>query len=455
MDVTSPGAAGLSSRPSASARPAGGASLTLRRIGIALSGVGVAALGGVACVLSFDDLRDLAIRGEADPNLAYLYPAGFDALLAVALISVLLLRTGRVLVRLQAGAVLVLLLAAAVAVDVAGAMRAVMDLRQAAILIAAVPWAMLALALWLWLLMIKHAQARRESADRALPATGGHDIVPFAGPPAGAAVPAASTVPAVPAGSAVSGVPTTVPAAHVSAPAVAAPAAPVVPSFERQGTPEPQEPQERTAAAEERVAAAPRPLPPRQPDMELRWGDIIRESPRRPKGDVLVHPRPEPAGAAQDAAHPLGERVETWDVAEVRTDAPWGSEGPRRASGDEGGGEGEGAGIEISERDQDTQPLRTFGDQPRATTSARDAAADATEGAVEDEVGKVGEVGEADVPTEPHPTIPAGSSPRTPRAEAAAHESAAHEAPPSGRMRSTPRPPEDADDTRDDRAEDD
>ncbi|NUP77106.1 MAG: DUF2637 domain-containing protein, partial [Nonomuraea sp.] len=67
----------------------------LRRLGIALAGLAVAALTAAACALSFDDLRALAITGEARQDLAFLYPAAFDALLVVALIGVLLLRHAR------------------------------------------------------------------------------------------------------------------------------------------------------------------------------------------------------------------------------------------------------------------------------------------------------------------------------------------------------------------------
>ncbi|MFD0886236.1 DUF2637 domain-containing protein, partial [Streptosporangium algeriense] len=93
MDVKSPAAAGSASRPSSTppTQPSRTA-VVLRRTGVALVGVGVAALAAAACVLSFEDLRALAITGEAPVGLAYLYPAAFDALLAVALIAVPLLR---------------------------------------------------------------------------------------------------------------------------------------------------------------------------------------------------------------------------------------------------------------------------------------------------------------------------------------------------------------------------
>ncbi|MFD1537462.1 DUF2637 domain-containing protein [Nonomuraea guangzhouensis] len=152
---------------------------TLRRLGIALAGLAVAGLTAVACVLSFDDLRALAIRGESRPDLAFLYPAGFDALLVVALIGVLLLRSAHLLVRAQAAVVLVLLIVAAAASNVAPALQVQLDVQPLAVGVALAPWVMLALALWLWLLLIKHVQGRRTSMDDDDDGTAEQDIVPF------------------------------------------------------------------------------------------------------------------------------------------------------------------------------------------------------------------------------------------------------------------------------------
>ncbi|MEZ0072992.1 DUF2637 domain-containing protein [Planotetraspora sp. GP83] len=176
MDATPPGAAGMASRPS---RPTpAGAPLLLRRLAIGLAGLAVAVLTGAACALSFDDLRALAITGHAQPRLAYLYPTAFDALLVVALVSVLLLGGGRLLVRLQASLVLLLLLAAAAAATVASAAGATFDPRQAAIVVALLPWVMLALGLWMLLILLKHARASRADLDDVADAG---EIVPFDG----------------------------------------------------------------------------------------------------------------------------------------------------------------------------------------------------------------------------------------------------------------------------------
>ncbi|MCF6475742.1 DUF2637 domain-containing protein, partial [Nonomuraea sp. MG754425] len=157
---------------------------TLRRLGIALAGLAVAALAGAACALSFDDLRALALTGEARPDLAFLYPAAFDALLLVALLGVLLLRPAKALVRAQAAFVLVLLIVAAAAVNVATVMRFEFSVRETAVGVALAPWVMLALALWLWLLLLKHVQGHRameRADDLADEPDPDPDLVPFHG----------------------------------------------------------------------------------------------------------------------------------------------------------------------------------------------------------------------------------------------------------------------------------
>ncbi|MCC5579645.1 DUF2637 domain-containing protein [Microtetraspora sp. AC03309] len=148
----------------------------LRRLAVGVAGLAVALLAAAACVLSFDDLRALAIAGQAEPRFAYLYPAAFDALLVVALIGVPLVRTGRPLLRLQAGLILVLLMAAAATATVATATGATPDVRQAAVVVALLPWVMLSIGLWLLLILAKQAQAHWSDRD---PLTDAAEIVPF------------------------------------------------------------------------------------------------------------------------------------------------------------------------------------------------------------------------------------------------------------------------------------
>ncbi|WP_433251162.1 DUF2637 domain-containing protein [Streptosporangium sp. CA-135522] len=336
MDVKSPAAADPISRPSSTppppARPSRVA-VALRRTGIAVAGVGVAALTAAACVLSFDDLRALAVIGEADRSLAYLYPAAFDALLAIAMIGILLLRGGRRPVRLQAGVILTLLLVAAAAAEVVTALRIEVDVRRAAVVVAVAPWVTLALALWLWLLMIKHAAARRAAVDAAT-ADHDRDIVPFPDAdlptaeyparPAQAAHPvhtahAAHTAHAVqhPAAEVVldpQAAPPLESAPHHDLP----PGVPVVGPTPAPETPEiddlPEPPADSLPAAESAPEPAPEPVPGptaepepepepvRAADKPLRWGDLVRPQ----RGDLLVHPPR--AAVRQERETEVGDR---------------------------------------------------------------------------------------------------------------------------------------------------
>ncbi|MFI6922081.1 DUF2637 domain-containing protein [Nonomuraea spiralis] len=254
---------------------------TLRRLGIALAGLAVAALTGAACALSFDDLRALAITGEARQDLAFLYPAAFDALLVVALLGVLLLRPARRLVRAQAATVLVLLIVAAAAANVATALRFTFDARQVAVGVALAPWVMLAVALWLWLLLIKHVQAHRGAAREEED----DDIVPFhPGRAAGTPPPLVTEAPAP----VLEPTPLVGPTAAPETPPVstgvsewavrqepeAAPTRALAPAAEPEPEPEP-EPQPEPEPE-------PEPEPLRRP---VRWGDRVKPT------DVLVHPR--------------------------------------------------------------------------------------------------------------------------------------------------------------------
>ncbi|MEN3537502.1 DUF2637 domain-containing protein [Microbispora sp. ZYX-F-249] len=179
MDVTPPGAAGTASRPSRTTPS--GIPLMLRRLAIGLAGAALAVLAGVACALSFDDLRALAVSGRAEPRLAYLYPAAFDVLLVVALVSVPLLRAARFLVRLQAGFVLILLLVSAAAANAATAVGASFDPDVTALVVALLPWVMLAVGLWLLLLLLKHVRTNRIDLDGDTDDDTDDDLVPFDG----------------------------------------------------------------------------------------------------------------------------------------------------------------------------------------------------------------------------------------------------------------------------------
>ncbi|MEO3797043.1 DUF2637 domain-containing protein [Nonomuraea sp. B10E15] len=360
----------------------------LRRLGIALAGLAVAALTGAACALSFDDLRALAVTGEAATDLAYLYPAAFDALLAVALISVLLLRSAKLLVRVQAAFVLVLLIVAAAAVNVATAVRFGFDVRQTAIVVALAPWVMLALALWLWLLLIKHVHARRESAGGAdTEPAAEQDIVPFGRP-------SPDTEPTAPS-------PVAGPAAAPERPSLSEPA----PAPETRAEPAPrtashdepapspvsaqvsewpvQEEEERRAPELRPVDLDPQPQPQSEPDGQpdpepsrqsepspepeprrepeqepvrepepptrpVRWGDRVKP------GDVLVHPRSDDDKDADTQPHPV-----------VADDGPDPAHGPEAADRHEAGREGEDTAPHPVVHDETPAPSERLRSTPR------------------------------------------------------------------------------------------
>ncbi|MEW1844139.1 DUF2637 domain-containing protein [Nonomuraea angiospora] len=253
----------------------------LRRLGIALAGLAVAALTGAACALSFDDLRALAITGEARQDLAFLYPAALDALLVIALLDVLLLRSARLLVRAQAAFVLVVLIVAAAAANVATAVRFAFDVRATAVGVALAPWVMLAVALWLWLLLIKHVQAHRtESAETAAE----QDIVPFHPDPERPPVEIYSER--------LSETPRPAPVQEVQEalePVQEAPR-PVQEAPDPRAVQEVPEPAQEVAEAPVAAQVAEWPVqneeaPERRPTRPVRWGDRIKPT------DVLVHPR--------------------------------------------------------------------------------------------------------------------------------------------------------------------
>ncbi|GAA2905877.1 hypothetical protein GCM10010517_72060 [Streptosporangium fragile] len=494
MDVKSPAAADQLSRPSPApyvpAEPSR-MGVALRRAGIAVIGVGVAALTGVACVLSFEDLRVLALAGQAPAGLAYLYPAGFDALLVIAMISVLLLRGGGWPVRLQAGVILTLLFAGAAAAEVATAMRMAVDAQRAAVVVSVAPWVFLILALWLWLLLIKHAAARRAAVDAAL--TGrGHDLVPFPeadlptaeypvrtarderrddparadrderrDAPDPADRPARTDHPhrpahaphPVPPGQLVHH-----PAAEIMLDPLAAPPLDAAPHHDLP----PAVPVVGPTAAPEtpEVTDLPPDPPPARADRPMRWGDLVRPHP----GDLLVHPRrPAPEAAAEKAGtgSRVSERVETWDTASGSPTEP---------------------APEVNDRDADTQPFPVVTGRPAGTATDRpasrtDAGAVARTGggARKEAAGEAGAetarasaegtgadagsgegftaaespespesvawgAGTADASESPDPVHEAGTADPGEEAGARAYEDDTA-APPSGRVRSTPVPP--------------
>lgn len=455
-------AARSASRPSRSVD----APLVLRRTAIGLAALALALLAGAACALSFEDLRQLALAGNADPQLAYLYPAAFDILLIVALVCVPLLRGIRLLVRLQAGFILVLLLATATTTAVAAAADMTLVPRAAAIVVALFPWAALVLGLWLLLLLLKHARTNRadlddefddeddvddeEDDDEGAAEDGrrAEDLLPFdhghrgarpdparsatAPRPAYADPDATATAPrkpSAPAGSTTTARPTpsapadhgeTDPASHV-----AAGSAPTVqPSAGRaeahddirtteteDADPQKTDPEgtrteaTEAAAAEPPVAApAPRPAPAAEAprDRPLRWGDLVRPH----TGDVLVHP-----GRRDTDEAPTGSAAATGATEPTPGDAP--VPGPLAAPVPDD--HTSVPDSQVDESGTDTRPLRRTTGAPAHDEEATDPEALA-DGAAHDGAENSGiEDGESgDVPLTP-PSVRVRSTPLPPK----------------------------------------
>ncbi|MFC4061635.1 DUF2637 domain-containing protein [Planomonospora corallina] len=451
MDENPPVAAGPTPRPSAlppSPAAPGRVVTALRHLGLALAGLGLAALTGAACALSFETLRALALTGGARADLAYLYPAGFDALLVITLISVLLLRGARWPVRLQAGAVLVLLLLAVATAEVARAAQTTPDVRQAAIAVAVAPWVMLTAALWLWLLLTRHAHVRRAALDARYAEPDGrqHDIVPFpegrSEPPAAEsaephpgparpapveaaldprAAPPLEAVPAEAASADLSTEPVVGPTPAPETPSVDEMPAPPAADGEHvdgpQGSGEAGKDSARTPVPITAQAVPAAPSAQAVPEPSAEPSAVVLEPPAGPAT------APEPAAPALPDApaqdRPTDQQVQGRPVRWGDLTRPYPGDQlvhpPRRASREPLGRDG---------RDEaDTQPMSAPG--ARATERAHAPGAGSDPASPPD----------AGLGPDPDPDPAHGSEAADPRETDAA-------APPSGRMRSTPLPPE-------------
>ncbi|WP_433180283.1 DUF2637 domain-containing protein [Actinoallomurus sp. CA-150999] len=138
-----------------------------RRLLTAAGGLGVAALAGATFVLSYDDLRALAVQGGAARHWAYLYPGVLDGLIVVVILSILTARRSRWWARAVRWLLLLALIAGAGAAEVERAVHGYRHLSRPWLSggVAAAPWVILAIAVWLWLSMIKQVvRGRRRDA---------------------------------------------------------------------------------------------------------------------------------------------------------------------------------------------------------------------------------------------------------------------------------------------------
>jgi hypothetical protein len=136
-----------------------------QRLITAAAGLGVAALAGLAFVLSYDDLRVLALTGGAAKRYAPYYPVMIDILVGVTILALVVARRTRWWVRGVRWLLLLVLLAGAAA---ASAQRAVKGYdpipdKWLSAGVAVAPWVLLLIAVWLWLSMFRQVRALLQS----------------------------------------------------------------------------------------------------------------------------------------------------------------------------------------------------------------------------------------------------------------------------------------------------
>ena len=158
-------------------------SKTQRRLLTTLGGLGVVALAAGTFVLSYDDLRLLALRGGAARHWAFLYPSMVDGLVVVIILAILTARRSGWFSRALRWLLLMALIAGAGAAGVQRAVKgyAVLPDTPVNVGVAVAPWAILIIAVWLWVAMIKQVlslRARRSRSKNAIEPPAAVETVP-------------------------------------------------------------------------------------------------------------------------------------------------------------------------------------------------------------------------------------------------------------------------------------
>jgi Protein of unknown function (DUF2637) len=138
-----------------------------RRLLTTFGGLGVAALAAGTFVLSYEDLRLLALRGGAARHWAFLYPGMLDGLVVVIILAILTARRSGWFSRAVRWLLLILLIAGAGAAGIERAVKGYEALPDTwvDVGVAVAPWAILIIAVWLWTGIIKQALSRRVRTD--------------------------------------------------------------------------------------------------------------------------------------------------------------------------------------------------------------------------------------------------------------------------------------------------
>ena len=142
-------------------------SIAQRRLLISAGGLCTAGLAAGAFMLSYDDLRALAMRGGAHERYAPLYPAMVDGLVVVTILSLLIARRAHWSSRALRWSLLILVVAGAGALAVQRSVRGYQKLPHAWVSagVAAAPWIILLIAAWLWLTMLTQPRPARSAPD--------------------------------------------------------------------------------------------------------------------------------------------------------------------------------------------------------------------------------------------------------------------------------------------------
>jgi hypothetical protein len=148
----------------------------------AAAGLGVAALAAAAFALSYEDLRVLALTGGAAIRYAPVYPIMIDTLVVLTILSLVVARRAPWWRRGMRWLLLLVLLAGAAAASAQRAVKGYDPLPDTWLSagVAVAPWALLLLAAWLWLSMLRQARLRFFARPGGTPATA-HGAIPPSG----------------------------------------------------------------------------------------------------------------------------------------------------------------------------------------------------------------------------------------------------------------------------------
>ncbi|TNY36722.1 DUF2637 domain-containing protein [Thermomonospora catenispora] len=140
---------------------------TQHRLMTAAAGLGVVVLAGATFVLTYDDLRALALAGGAARRWAPAYPIMVDVLLLVIVVALAAARNARWWSRWPRWALLFAVLGGTAAASVQRAVHGYESLPEEPLRagVAVAPYVMLAIVVWLWLAMFRRLHRAPSRAE--------------------------------------------------------------------------------------------------------------------------------------------------------------------------------------------------------------------------------------------------------------------------------------------------